>query len=226
MNGRPPAFEIRDSALITLALGRKAHDLRELRDQVAEIPRDSLLHHFYDSLLRPSFDDPEYRNDFALWARGQLHDHPLAERLGLLDPSVFADAEVLREEMLEILDDRLTEVQHVPAAAPGHEFHFLRSQLIVFTTGLSAADPVQLAALVPNLTAGSVFIHFVDARLREPRGSDDFSNWLADWGPEAEGARQRLTAIDPLFGSLRLLRTRIAAALSAEPIAVLVEELT
>jgi hypothetical protein len=65
-------FEVKDCALITLALGKSALNLRELRDRVAEVPPQSLYHHFYETLLRPSFDDPEYRNDFALWSRRQL----------------------------------------------------------------------------------------------------------------------------------------------------------
>ena len=81
-----PPFEVKDSVLITLALGKSAHNLVELRDRIAEVPAGSLLHHFYEGLLRPSFDDPEYRNDFALWARRQLFDGALAERLGILSP--------------------------------------------------------------------------------------------------------------------------------------------
>ena len=81
-----PPFEVKDSVLITLALGKSAHNLLELRNRIAEVPAGSLLHHFYEGLLRPSFDDPEYRNDFALWARRQLFDGALAERLGILSP--------------------------------------------------------------------------------------------------------------------------------------------
>ena len=79
-------FELMDCALISLAIGKRAINLRELRDRIAEAPESSLYYHFYENMLRPSFDDPEYRNDFALWAKRALHDSRLAEQLGILDP--------------------------------------------------------------------------------------------------------------------------------------------
>src|SRR5882672_669917 len=102
-NATPSAFRFKDCALTTLSLGRSAHTLRELRDGVAEVPAESISHHFYESLLRPVFDDPEYRNDFALWARRHLHDNLLAERLGVLDPLEHEDLESLRRQVLEVI---------------------------------------------------------------------------------------------------------------------------
>lgn len=63
-------FELMDCALITLTTGKSAINLRELRDRIAEAPESSLYYHLYENMLRPGFDDPEYRNDFALWASG------------------------------------------------------------------------------------------------------------------------------------------------------------
>src|SRR6185369_3313249 len=54
----PEPFRFMDCALIILALGRTAHGLRELRDRAAEVPPQSIWHHFYETLLRPTFDDP------------------------------------------------------------------------------------------------------------------------------------------------------------------------
>jgi hypothetical protein len=214
MTATPAPFAFKDSALITLALGRSAHGLRELRDRVAEVPAASLLHHFVEGLLRPSFDDPEFRNDFALWARDGLRDPVLAERLAVLDPfSLPRDGETLRAELLDRLEDRLAEVAQPTPVPPGHEFHFLRSQLVVFDTGLVARSPAELGARAGDLPRGSVFYHFVDGRLRPPRGVDDFSHWLEGWGEATAEARRRLAAIDPLFGSLAELRESIATAL-------------
>ncbi len=215
MNNRPEPFRFNDCALITLAVGRAAYNLPDLRDDIAAVPIASLHHHFFEGLLRPSFDDPEYRNDFALWARDALRDDVLAERLAVLDPFLLPhDGERLREELLDIIDDRLSETTHPPAAPAGHEFHFLRSQLVVFDTGLVARTPAELAARVADLPRGSIYCHFVDARLRPPRNEDDFSRWLALWGEEGAAARERLARIDPAFGSLAQLRTAIAAALA------------
>lgn len=207
-------FEVKDCALITLAIGRSAHNLRELRDHAAEVPLDSLRHHFYEALLRPSFDDPEFGNDFALWAHEALRDEILAERLSALDPVDFTAAEALRAALVDALEDRLAEVTTVPLAPPGHDFHFLRSKVVVFATGRSARTPEELADLVPRLTPGSVFFHFVEARLRPPRGEDDFSAWLAHWGDRGAAFRLRLSAVDPMFGSLVDLRDRVSEAMA------------
>ncbi len=195
----PDPFRLMDSTLTILAVGLASQTLRELRDHVALAPPASLAHHFHGSLLSPGFDDPEYRNDFALWARRQLHDAVLAERLGVLDALDFQEYEQLRQELLDVLDDRLAECDAVPQAPRGHEFHFLASQLIVFDTGLTFDTPGALAKAAP--------------RRRPPLRQDDFSVWLSGWGELAAPAVRRLQAIDPTFWSLSELKDRVALCL-------------
>ncbi|MBZ0089595.1 MAG: DUF5752 family protein, partial [Thermoanaerobaculia bacterium] len=202
----PAPFEFKDCALITLATGRSAHGLRDLRDHAASVPLDSLRHHFYEALLRPSFDDPEFGNDFAIWVHDALRDEVLAERLSALDPVDYADGEGLRTALVEVLEDRLAEVSAPTVAPAGHDFHFLSSQVVVFGTGRQARTPEELAGMVPRLSFGSVFFHLVEARLRPPRGVDDFSAWLEGWGERGGAARRALAGIDPMFGSLGGLR--------------------
>lgn len=203
-------FRVMDCALTIISLGRSAQTLRELRDHLAVVPTQCLTHHFYDSLLRPSFDDREYRNDFALWARRQLGDARLAERLAVVDPIDFADLEDLRAHLLDIVEDRLAEVVDAPPGAPGREFHFLRSQYVIVDTGLRAATPRDLADYVPRATPGSIFYHFVDARRRTPDRTDDFSLWLREWGEAYDEVRRRLAAVDFQLWSLTETRERIA----------------
>ena len=85
---------------------------------------------------------------------------------------------------------------------------------MVFSTGLSAADPPALARLAPRLSPGSVYFHFVEGRLRPPLREDDFGAWLAGWGADGASGRAALAAIDPMFGSLHELRERITTALA------------
>jgi len=115
----PEPFEIKDCALITLAVGRSAHNLRELRDHAADVPVESLRHHFYEALLRPSFDDPEFGNDFAVWAHEALRDEALAERLSALDPVDHPGGEALRTALVDLLEDRLAELPVAPTGRPG-----------------------------------------------------------------------------------------------------------
>jgi hypothetical protein len=220
---RDEPFEIKDCALLTLAVGKSAQNLRELRDRLAEVPAGSIVHHTWEAVLRPSFDDPQYRSDFALWAEHRLGDRVLAERIGTLDPLDFDDVEALRAALIERVEERLAELPWVPAVQPGGEFHFLRSQVVVFETGDRVDDPEALAAKVQNFGRGSIFYHFVEARRRSPNQEDDLSRWLAGRGEAAEAARRRLAAVDILFGSLADLRDRVVAAmapLAAAPVEV------
>src|SRR3990170_9059892 len=85
--GRMTPFVIQDCSLLIRMSGLlPAADLRELRDRIAACGENVLFHHFFETPLRPTFDNPDYRNDFAVWAKLYLDDRVLAERLGILDP--------------------------------------------------------------------------------------------------------------------------------------------
>jgi hypothetical protein len=207
----PPPFEFRDCALITLSVGRTAQNLRELRDRIAEVPDGSIWHHFHETLMRPTFDDPEFPNDFASWARRALNDDILAERLGVIDPVEFDDIEQLRQHLLDVVEDRLAEVPYLVQAAPPHVLSFLRSQTVVLTTALRAATPRELGEQIPSLPLGSLFVHVIEARRWNLDRVDDFTTWLAGWGPSTQTLRQRLAAARMHHGPLSELRERLAA---------------
>lgn len=206
----PAPFEFMDCAVTVVSLGRSAQNLRELRDHLAGVPAQSIDQHFYGSLLRPEFDHPEYRNDFARWAERQLHDSILAERLSAVDPFDHPDLESVRRRVIDVVEDRLAEVAEVPQAPRGKEFRFLRAQFVVFDTGARARTPVELGRQIPLLSSGSIFFHFVEARRRPPLRRDDFSVWLDGWGAEGAPTQARLAAIDFSFGGLVDLSRRIA----------------
>jgi hypothetical protein len=213
----PAPFRIRDCAITIVALGHTAFNLRELRNHIASVPATSISHHFYDALLRPSFDDRDFRNDFAAWVRRQLRDERLAEILGVLDPLDEGQTiEEVRDRLLEILDDRLHEMTDLPQVGPGREFRFLRSQFVVFDTALEARTPEELGARVRAATTGSVYYHFIDARWRTKNRQDDYTLWLEGWGDGTTSRRARLAQIDFQMWSLPELRDRIAAACDHE----------
>ena len=208
-------FEFKDCALIALSTGKSAQNLRELHERIGEVPLQSLLHHFHETLLRPSFDDPEYPNDFAVWARRSLHDAVLAERMGIVDPLDFEDPDNLRLHILDVVEDRLAEAPYLPAAAPGHEFRFLRSQIVIFSGNLRAETPGELRNHMPALSTGSIFYHFVEARRRNPGKLDDFTLWLRQWEEPWHSACDSLTTIGFHHVSLAETRERIADCLRA-----------
>jgi len=144
-----------------------------------------------------------------------LHDLPLAERLAVIDPADFHDAEALRQEVLEVVEQRLDELEAPTWAPRDRQFHFMRGQLVVFDTGRRVREPRDLAQLLAQLSPGSIFYHAIDARRRAPAGQDDFLAWLADLDDGYEGLIERLAQIDPYFVSLPQLRDQYVAAFEA-----------
>lgn len=203
-------FAIKDCALIQIAAGVRAQNVRELRDRLLTVQASCIDYHFWGGLLRPSFDDPEYANDFAAWARHGLHDQKLAERLGMIDPVDFPDIELLRREVIGVLEERIDEGEYLTWAKPEHQFQFIRSQIVVFDTGRELSRPEDLAAAIPAMSAGSVYYHFVDARRRPPLRTDDFRAWLAGFDEDYGALRDALAGVDPYFNTLVELRQELA----------------
>jgi len=210
-------FEVSDCTLLTRMSGLPAAvNLRELRDRIYGCSGNVLYHHFCETPMVPFFDNPDYRNDFAVWAKLHLGDRVLAERLGIIDPYIYTDIERLRAQLLDILDERLSEVPVVPAALPGSEFYFLEATTIAFDTGQRIEHPRELRNAIQSMTTSSIYFHFLEAKRRPPAGIDDFSAWLADCGSDFEADIQALQTIDYMFLTLSELKVELAKLLAAK----------
>jgi hypothetical protein len=208
-------FFVRDCALIALATGLKAQNLKELRDHLQRVDISSLYYHFWGGLLHAGFEEREYGNDFAEWVRHDLHDTVLAERLGVIDPSDFDTLEHMRQSLIDTIEERLDESEALTWVPVDRQYQFIRSQIVVFSTDRSAQTPEELAAIIPELPASSVFYHFIDARQRLPDGGDDFRAWLSAWGGRYADLQTQLAAIDPYFTSLYELRDQVARSFAS-----------
>ena len=191
-----------------------AVNLRELRDRIEICPTASLYHHFCETKLRATFDDPEYPNDFAVWAAHALRDSVLAERLGMINPYAYRDLEDLRTECLDIIGDRLAEMPPGLWPQATDPIHFLQAMTIVFDTGILVEEAENLLPAVASMSLGSIYFHFIEARRREPMGGDDFSAWLQSWNSSYTGLIDALTHIDFYFLSLRELKRELISVLS------------
>jgi hypothetical protein len=205
-----PPFAIKDCALIAIATGIRAQNLREMRDRLTTIHPGSIYYHFWGGLMATRLEEPEFNNDFASWSQHSLHDHVLAERLAVIDPTDFPDIEELRQELIEVIERRLDEVEMVPWAKTDQQFYFKRSKIIIFNTNKLIADPSMLPAIMPTLSRGSIFYHFIDARRRSPEKMDDFSTWLIDFGEGYASLRSEIGAVDLYFMTLAEIRQRLA----------------
>jgi hypothetical protein len=204
-------FLVTDCALIVMATGEKAVNIREMTDRIRRMDDPGIMYfHFWDCLLRPAFIDPEYQNDFASWVYHQLHDRRLAERLAILNPGVFSTMDQLRHKLIEIIEDRMDEPgfdQHIESDSP---FFFMRSQIIVFDTQVRLESPETMGAYIRDMALGSVFYHFIDARRRTDSGKNDFTEWLWGWGDPYTTLAGELSEIDPYFKSLLEIREQLA----------------
>lgn len=203
---KPQPFIVRDCALIALATGRRAQNLKELRNHLLEVKAESLYTHFWGYMLQPGFEERDYNNDFAEWVRHQLHDCILAEQLAVIDPSEYENLEELRWEVIETIEHRLDELEVLNWSPPDRQFHFLYSKLVIFHTNRVLQHPSELPDAISDMSSGSIFYHVIDAARRLPQGGDDFKAWLQQWGQQYQHVQSRLEQVDPYFTSLTHLR--------------------
>jgi len=206
-------FAVKDCTLIAIATGKRAQTLRELRDRLETIHPGCIYYHFWGGLLHPRFDDPEYQNDFASWAYHGLNDSQTAEKLGIIDPTLFSDLEALRRELIEVIEERLDESEIVPWSKADRQFNFIRSRTVVFDTNIRLQGAWELKELVRRLPASAIFYHFIDARRRTPDSQNDFSFWLSSFGDQYSTLARDLNGLDPYFASLLELKAQIVAVL-------------
>lgn len=202
-------FALRDCALVAQSTGFKAQTLAEFNDSLARVEAPSIYHHFWGRFLAPRFSEPEYSNDFASWVYRALHEKALAERLSMINPTAFEAIEQIREEVVECIAAHLDVSEYMPWARADQRFYFLKSQIVVFDTGRFLEQPEDLLSVIPTMSLGSIFYHFIDARRRTEDGCDDFSAWLMGRGEAYSWVAQQIQAIDPFFSSLKELRWRV-----------------
>lgn len=203
-------FFINDCAIAPIATGLKARSLTEFRDRIETIHHGCIYFHFWIGRLRTAYEYKEHRNDFAQWSHKALHDDFLAERLELLDPTQD-DLETLRIKLIELVDERIDELEVLPSAHKSDQFHFINSKIIVFKTPLKLENPSELPLIIPQLTRSSIFYHFIDSRRRTAGHKDDFSIWLESYGNEYRILIEQLKDIDPYFISLQDLQDKLTS---------------
>ena len=207
-------FEVKDCALIPRMAGLDtALNLRELRERLLVCPVECLFHHFCETVIRPTFDDPEFRSDLALWAARDLQDRVLAERLGIINPYKHSTLEELRSLVIDTIDDRLAEVPYVPWVKQGNDFRFMQAVTVVFDTGVTLKSPQDLVKAVPEMSLGSIYYHYVEARRRTERRCDDFTAWMIDSGESHDEFLDALSSIDFYFLSLHELKNHLTHVL-------------
>jgi hypothetical protein len=207
------AFIVKNCALIALAAGERASSLLELRDKIAVVDESSIYYHFWGSRMHMQFAHPQHHNDFAHWVYHRLHDHPLAEMLNIIDPTEFENLSLLRQEILDTLEDRLDDYEIVLWTKKQDQFYFINSKIVIFESKTTVPRPEDLLETMKQLPPSSIFYHFIDARSRTPEKIDDFSSWLSTFGTRYTQLIQDIRTIDPFFLSLTQLKEELTTAI-------------
>ena len=189
-------------------VGRSARDEQQLLEAIEEIPLDSLSFHTHSFFLRHIYIAGPYPNDFATWAAIQVRDRVLGEKLGILDPYDFENLEALRSEIVNIIDEHLSQLQIIPRVIYGEPFHFMQSRIIEVPTGLEARSLAEFRKILATVNASAVYYHNFEAILRLGRRMGDFALWIEEQLDLPELA-QKISRVDFYMTSLESVRQQI-----------------
>lgn len=188
---------------------QKAATLSELLQALQTCPEDSIFQHTFRTLQEHHFIRQGFSNDFAHWCLSACNQPVLAEQLASVDVREFTAIEGLRRRMVEIVDEFL---EHNPRAGShvGHEpFYFCASEIVVLPTAFVANSLSGFLDGLNQVSVHSIHHHFIEARLRLHRMSNDFSQWLEE-EVGLDGAAESIERIDIYTNTMEGVRRQIA----------------
>jgi hypothetical protein len=194
VGNRTEPFRFFTERRLTQLTGLRARNLLELLGHLRTVTGSSIFYHTYHRFLAHHFEKPQVDNDFAVWTVESLQEPALAERLAALDLRAFTTVRDLRNAIVDRIEGHIDSGDARGAGCPAAEdFHFCKSRSFILCTNIVAADPRDFFAKLPQVTNVSIFFHFIEARLRLLRPTNDFSAWL-----EYRGRNDLAEAIDQL----------------------------
>jgi hypothetical protein len=206
-------FKFKQCVSLLESTGKKAKDLRELRDGIAAVSDECIFHHTYQYFLKGHI--LEYTNDFAHWAGEGLEERALAEQLSNIDPYDFKHIADLRSILLNVIRGYLKKFPEPRKAMTGDEFCFNETVTFIFPAGVRAQNLAEFLTALKYIDTASVYYHFYEARTRLGGGTDDFSRWIEDVFEKKELAN-RIRSIDPFMHSLESIKKHIIEAVEEE----------
>jgi hypothetical protein len=102
----------------------------------------------------------------------------------------------------------------IPWAPAGEHFEFIQAMTVVFDTGVRLQTVTDLSGALDNVTRGSIYFHFVEARRRPPLGVDDFTAWFGGWSEKPDPLIRELSAIDIHMLTLQEIHQRLMTAVT------------
>jgi len=202
-----PRFHFYTERRLVVLTGLRARSLPELLAIVQDVPGSSIFYHTHQLFLSHHFEKPVVYNEFAIWLSEALQEEMLAEKISAIDLRTFTSIRQLRNVLVALLQSHLEAATDVRSCLPGDEFYFCRSKSFIMPTGIVADDVPDFFAKLPEITNVSLYFHFLEARLRLERETNDFSRWLESCG-RSELA-QAINSLDPYIQTLDELKDEI-----------------
>ena len=209
MNEQCPFRFCTERRLVELT-GLQARNLHELLAILRDVSGSSIFYHTHHLFLSHHFEKPVVYNQFATWVGNALQEQELAEKLAAIDLLTFTSIRQLRGEIIALIESSIAANPDPARQCPrGREFHFCRSKSFVMPTALVAEDASDFFAKLPHITIISMYFHFLEARLRLGRTTNDFSQWLADLGEQ--DLAEAIDRLDPYTRTLDELKEDMIA---------------
>ena len=197
-----------------LRIGRqRAGNLCELLRAIETCPEDSVFQHTFRTLQEHHFIRQGFSNDFAHWSLSACHEPALAEQLASVDVREFTDIEGLRWRIVEIIDDFLHSHPRSGTHGVHDPFYFCASDLVVLPTKFAPDTLKGFLDALNQVSVHSIHHHFIEARLRLHRMTNDFSNWL-EQEVGLDDASDAIERIDIYTNTMEGVRLQIARIVS------------
>ncbi len=209
----PKPFEFRQCTSIVKSTGRKARNLKELRNIISVISDESMFHHSYQYFLKGHIQ--EYTNDFAHWAGEGIEERALSEQLSSIDTYAFCAIKDVRDELVRVIDDYLEKFPTPREAMPGDEFYFNETITLIYPAGVRVRNLAEFLMAIKYVDTSSIYYHFYEARTRLCGESDDFSAWFDESLGKTELA-EKIRTIDPFMHNMEGIRVHLTEFLEEE----------
>jgi small-conductance mechanosensitive channel len=188
--------------------GLQASNLTELVSTLKEMPDSVIYYHVHHFLEEHLYVAPEPANDFAIWVNTALGNEILGERLASIDTFTLPNLGMVKQRLVDTIEDYLRNNPDNRKAQDEEEFHFIRSISYILPTPYVAHDLLEFKEILRKVTIDSVYFHIYEARMRLQKGSNDFSIWISDSLGEKDLA-DKISSVDPYVYTLENLRNRI-----------------